>query len=347
MKKSKAVLAAGVVGVTALVAKKKLIDETVTKQLIPRHWDEKELNDRLIAFTEALALGEEEAIKSFLLGKTAKQFNSLKGQSLTFLEAHFVSLYKVKGDSYNDLRGLVSYRVATPKKEYTYLIKVARLGNEQKLDWYIQKIVEQDHGIKYPNQYLLQLTPIRSNEELCLIETDAGTITMRVFQQDAPKAVKNWRGLAKQGFYDRTPFARVIKDFVIQGGALDGSGEEGQSIYDGFFEDEVDEGLYHFDGAVCLGNHGPNTNGNQFYIVQRSYVDKEQLYRMNLPLKVRSHYEAVGGIPELDGRYTVFGQVVEGMPVVRAIAAQATDEQDVPLNPIMIQKITFKKANQT
>ncbi len=68
-------------------------------------------------------------------------------------------------------------------------------------------------------------------------------------------------GLAKQGFYDGTPFARVIKDFVIQGGALDGSGDEATSIYGGYFEDEVDEGLYHFDGAVCLGNHGPNTNG--------------------------------------------------------------------------------------
>ena len=80
-------------------------------------------------------------------------------------------MYKVKGNSSNNLRGLVSYRVATPKKVYTYLIKVARLGVE-KLDWYIQKVVEQDHGINYPNQYLLQLTSPRPNEELCLIETD-------------------------------------------------------------------------------------------------------------------------------------------------------------------------------
>lgn len=130
---------------------------------------------------------------------------------------------------------------------------------------------------------------------------------------------------------------------MIQGGALDGSGAEAQSIYGGYFEDEVDEGLYHFDGAVCLGNHGPNTNGNQFYIVEHSQVDKEQLYRMNLPLKVRSHYEAVGGLPELDGRYTIFGQVIDGMSVVRKIANQATDSEDAPLEPIMIRKITFKE----
>lgn len=346
MKKSKVVLAAGVLGAAAIIMKKKLGNETVTKHLIPRHWDEQEIKERLQDFTQKLAAGEEEVLEAFVLGKEGKHFTPLKGQELTFLTARFMSLYKIKGDSRNNLRGLVTYRVATPKKEYTYLLQVARLADGEKLDWYIQKIIQQDHGIKYPNQYLLQLTPVRPNEELCQIETDAGTITLRVFQQDAPKAVKNWRGLAKQGFYDGTPFARVIKDFVIQGGALDGSGEEAQSIYGGYFEDEVDEGLYHFDGAVCFGNHGPNTNGNQFYIVERNHVDQEQLYRMNLPLKVRSHYEAVGGIPELDGRYTVFGQVIEGMPFVRAIASQMTDEKDAPLSPIMIQKIIFKKASQ-
>lgn len=67
---------------------------------------------------------------------------------------------------------------------------------------------------------------------------------------------------------------------------------------------------------------------------------------MNLPLKVRSHYEAVGGLPELDGRYTVFGQVIDGMSVVRKIANQATDSEDAPLEPIMIRKITFKRASQ-
>ena len=67
---------------------------------------------------------------------------------------------------------------------------------------------------------------------------------------------------------------------------------------------------------------------------------------MNLPHKVRSHYEAVGGIPELDGRYTVFGQVIEGMSVVREIASQETDDNDAPLNPIKIQRIMFKRIRK-
>ena len=134
---------------------------------------------------------------------------------------------------------------------------------------------------------------------------------------------------------------------MIQGWALDGSGQEAESIYGGYFEDELDEGLYHFDGAVCLGNHGPNTNGNQFYIVQRSWVDQEQLHRMSLPLQIRSHYEAVGGIPELDGRYTVFGQVIEGLTVLRQIANRPTNQQDAPRQSIKIKQISFKKGHQS
>lgn len=345
MKKSKFLMTLGTLGAIAVFVKKKIETETVTNQLIPRHWDESEITERLQAFTEALSEGEDERIDSFVLGKEARHFRSLKGQELIFLDAHFTNLFKVKGDSHNNLRGTVSYRVATGKKEYTYTIQVARLG-VKKLNWYIQKVIDTDRGIKYPHDRLMQLTPLRANEDLCFMETDAGTITFRLFSQDAPKAVKNWRGLAKQGFYDNTPFARVIEDFVIQGGALDGSGEEDRSLYGGYFEDEVDEGLYHFDGALCLGNHGPNTNGNQFYIVERNQVDKEQLSRMNLPMKVRSYYETVGGIPELDGRYTVFGQVVEGMSIVREIASQKTDENDAPLSPIKIRSIYFKKASQ-
>lgn len=345
MKKAKFILTAGALGALSVFVKRKIETETVTNQLIPRHWDEAEITERLQAFTQALAEGDTEKIERFVLGKEAKHFRTLKQQELIFLEAHFTSLFKVKGDSHNNLRGIVSYRVATAKREYTYSLKVARLGVRE-LNWYIQEVIATDQGIRYPNDRLMQLSAVGPNEELCQIATDAGTITFRMFRQDAPKAIKNWRGLAKQGFYDNTPFARVIKDFVIQGGALDGSGKEEHSIYGGYFEDEVDEGLYHFDGAVCLGNHGPNTNGNQFFIVERNQADKEQLYRMTLPEKVRSHYEAVGGLPELDGRYTVFGQVIDGLSVVRKIANQETDDQDAPFEPIMIKSITFKKASQ-
>ncbi|MGO2891369.1 MAG: peptidylprolyl isomerase [Enterococcus devriesei] len=347
MNKKKILFSAALLGGVAATIHKHQKNETVTNQLIPRHWDQAEIQHRFQLFTDTLAEGTEEELGSFFVGKSKKDFEKLRRKQLTWLETQFLTMYKVKGDSFNNLRGLISYRVATTKKEYTFVLQVARLGDSKGVGWYIQKMISQDYGIRFLKQNYLQLTPLKPQEELCLIETNAGDITLRLFPQAAPKAVKNWRELARQGFYDNTIFARVIKDFVIQGGALDGSGQEAESIYGGYFEDELDEGLYHFDGAVCLGNHGPNTNGNQFYIVQRSWVDQEQLHRMSLPQQIRSHYEAVGGIPELDGRYTVFGQVIEGLTVLRQIANRPTNQQDAPRQSIKIKQISFKKGRQS
>ena len=175
--------------------------------------------------------------------------------------------------------------------------------------------------------------------------TDAGVIKLRLFPKKAPIAVQNWITLSKQGFYNGTPFARVIKDYVIQGGALDGSGDESKSSYNGFFQDEVNMELHNFNGALCLGNNGPHTNGNQFYIVQCSKVRNEtSLPIISFPENVKAKYREVGGIPELDGRYTVLGQVYEGMDVVEKIASQETNENDAPVsNPINIQSIRFQK----
>lgn len=99
-----------------------------------------------------------------------------------------------------------------------------------------------------------------------MLVTDAGEIHLRLFPDQAPLAVANWCSLAEQGVYDNTPFARVIKEFVIQGGALDGSGDEAVSSYEGFFADEVHRGLYHFNGALALGNHGPTPTATSFLL---------------------------------------------------------------------------------
>lgn len=96
MKKRKIILAASVLGTAAVLGKKKLINETVTKQLIPRHWDEAEINERLRDFTRFLADGNEEKIASFVLGKSIKPFKSLKKQELTFLTAHFFEYVQSK-----------------------------------------------------------------------------------------------------------------------------------------------------------------------------------------------------------------------------------------------------------
>jgi len=333
-------------------------EEVQTQQLLSRHWDESELKERFENFIGAIK--NREGIEDYIVPDITEEekeairsyFRAFEGKKdVSYVYTKMPVLHKVSGmDEYNDLRGLMElkFRVTEGKKkvtEYTVMLKMARLGDASSIKWKIYGILWSDKGVDVSDVKIYQLDKPKRGEEVCIMTTDAGVIKMRLFPDKAPIAVKNWIELSKQGFYDGTPFARVIKDFVIQGGALDGSGDEAKSIYNGFFADEVNAELHNFNGALCLGNNGPHTNGNQFYIVQCSKVRNEAaLPQLSLPENVKAKYKEVGGIPELDGRYTVFGQVYEGLDVVEKIASQETNADDAPVeNPVKIQKIEFQK----
>ncbi|MCB0857966.1 MAG: peptidylprolyl isomerase [Solirubrobacterales bacterium] len=143
------------------------------------------------------------------------------------------------------------------------------------------------------------------------LNTTAGPITIAFFDDDAPKTVENFRKLAADGFYDDLTFHRVIKDFMIQGGCPLGTGTGGPGYT---FEDEFNDHKV-VRGALAMANAGPNTNGSQFFIVTIPAADW------------------------LDGKHTVFGEVVEGMDVVDAIEATATDGRDMPLEPQVISSV--------
>lgn len=117
------------------------------------------------------------------------------------------------------------------------------------------------------------------------IETSEGIIRVRLFPEEAPKAVENFITHAKEGYYDGLSFHRVINDFMLQGGDPNGTGTGGESIWGGTFEDEFSPVLRNFRGALSMANSGPNTNGSQFFIVQRrdalSGMD-ESSYLLNL-----------------------------------------------------------------
>ena len=101
------------------------------------------------------------------------------------------------------------------------------------------------------------------------IETSEGTIRARLFPKEAPKAVENFLTHAREGYYDGLTFHRVINDFMLQGGDPNGDGTGGESIWGRSFEDEPDIELRNYRGALSMANAGPNTNGSQFFIVQR------------------------------------------------------------------------------
>lgn len=159
----------------------------------------------------------------------------------------------------------------------------------------------------------------KKGEQIIVMKTSMGTIKLRLFPDKAPKTVENFVGLAEKGYYDGLTFHRVMDDFMIQGGDPLGTGTGGESLWGGKFEDEFNPNLKNLKGALSMANAGPNTNGSQFFIVQKE-----------------------GGTAWLDGAHTVFGQVIDGMDVVDEIASVDVDAASKPLESVKMEKVSVK-----
>lgn len=185
-------------------------------------------------------------------------------------------------------------------------------------------------------------------EEIAVITVkDYGEIKIKLFEEECPKAVENFKGLANMNYYDELIFHRVIPNFMIQGGDPKGNGTGGNSMWGGTFEGGASDKLFHFTGAVAYANSsGTSTNSSQFYIVNTpdGYVNLggvDSIDYFGLPANVVAMYEEKGGVPYLDGGYTVFGQVIEGMDVVRAISEVETNggDQNKPLTQVQMESV--------
>ncbi|WP_312185688.1 peptidylprolyl isomerase [Lactococcus raffinolactis] len=178
------------------------------------------------------------------------------------------------------------------------------------------------------------------------IHTNLGDLTVKLFDDVAPKTVKNFVELAEKGYYNGVIFHRIIRDFMIQGGDPTGTGMGGESIYGEKFEDEFSENVFNIRGALSMANAGPNTNGSQFFIVQNENLpyDKSALVKGGWPEEIAEIYTA-GGTPHLDGRHTVFGQLAnaESFETLDRIAKEPTGSQDKPANDVEIISIDLEK----
>lgn len=154
---------------------------------------------------------------------------------------------------------------------------------------------------------------------VAVLQTTMGVIEIELYADKAVKTVQNFVGLAEKKYYDGVIFHRVIDNFMIQGGDPTGTGMGGESIWGKPFEDEVRTGLKHTsEGILSMANAGPNTNGSQFFITLKD-------------------------TPWLDGKHTVFGKVINGIDVVRAIGKVKTNQNDKPLTDVVMQKVTIEK----
>ena len=192
-----------------------------------------------------------------------------------------------------------------------------------------------------------------------LFKTTFGDITVALYD-DTPQHKANFIKLVNDKFYDGVLFHRIIKGFMIQGGDPNSkTAKAGQRLGDGdvgyTIPAEFKENHFHKKGALCAARQGDQVNpkkassGSQFYIVQGTVFDDKKLdyYEERLgkifSATQRQAYKTVGGTPHLDGDYTVFGEVTEGLEIVDKIAAVKTGYMDVPVEPVVINKITIEK----
>lgn len=190
------------------------------------------------------------------------------------------------------------------------------------------------HQIKKQEDNMIkdQKTSIEENKEMnAILETSLGTIKIKLFPEKAPLTVENFVDLAegnkefidptngkktKRKYFDGLIFHRVIPEFMIQGGDPTGTGRGGPGYS---FKDEIDPSLK-FDkpGILAMANAGPNTNGSQFFITE-------------VPT------------PWLNGNHTIFGEVMEGLDIVKKIARVDVDFSDKPIDPVIIKSVKIER----
>jgi cyclophilin family peptidyl-prolyl cis-trans isomerase len=156
------------------------------------------------------------------------------------------------------------------------------------------------------------------NNPIVVMETDYGVIEIELYMDETPKTAGNFKELVDKGFYNGLTFHRIIRGFMIQGGdpSGDGTGGPGYQI-----DDEASAlDLEHDPFVISMANSGPDTGGSQFFIVTDS-----------------------SGSHHLDGKHAVFGKVVAGQDVVMRIEKVPTNEQDRPLNQVVMRAVFIKE----
>lgn len=191
------------------------------------------------------------------------------------------------------------------------------------------------------------------------IETSYGNMVVLLYN-DTPLHRDNFINLVEKGYYDSLIFHRVIRNFMIQGGDPDSrSARPGQMLGNGSpgytVPAEFRANRFHKKGALAAARQGDDVNpqrassGSQFYIVQGNVLDDRMLqmftdrYGKTFTDEQREAYKTIGGTPHLDGEYTVFGEVVDGLDIIDKIAAAECDRWDRPKTDIRMKMTILKR----
>lgn len=178
-----------------------------------------------------------------------------------------------------------------------------------------------DFNNKTMDTNTLQKGAVKPDETIAIVSTTKGDIVLRFFEDEAPKTVENFLGLAKKSYYDGIIFHRVIEGFMIQGGDPTGTGRGGESLWGTPFDDEFSTSVKNKKGSISMANAGPKTNGSQFFI-----NTNDNLF--------------------LDNKHSVFGEVISGFDIVESIEKSKTDPTDKPIDEVKINNIKILKFSQ-
>ncbi len=200
-----------------------------------------------------------------------------------------------------------------------------------------------------PTFEIKQLLELKEGDTIAVVDTSKGEFRIALFEDIAPLAVQNFTGLVKDEYYNELTFHRVIADTLVQAGDHTGVGDGGKSIFNDPYENEPSKELFHFTGAVGIANDEADQNYSQFYIISDGIISTDmetQMEQGQYPTEVIDAYKQLGGRPTIDGKYTIMGQVYEGLDVVREIAAVKTDEYDRPERDVVIKSITIESYTE-
>ena len=210
-----------------------------------------------------------------------------------------------------------------------------------------------------PSSAVTPTAGLPDSSNLPFVFANYGTIRVRLFSEEARKAVENFKTLAGNGFYDGIKVGRVVDDYMVQAGDREGQGVSGTSIYGGGFEDEISEQLRPLRGALCMANLGrESTNSIQFFFVQtkasvvrslRAPLDNRfhmtlsqylsEAYGTELDDEELAYYEVYGGAPWLYGHNTVFGQIYEGYEVLDSLMKVKVTSRLRPNPPVFLETV--------
>ncbi len=196
------------------------------------------------------------------------------------------------------------------------------------------------------NMKLVQLDPPKDGQDMAVIKTSVGEIKMILYPEYAPNICANFKARVQEGYYNNKKVFGVIKDTALMAGAEDETGKAGKTSDGKLIASEYHDNLWHFAGAVSAFSDKKNKADSRFFINTDIAVAEDLIGQMqngNYPEAVIKAFQEKGGVPTFTRNYPVFGQVIEGLDVVKEISSYAKDDENdqSPTKDVMIESITL------